>query len=342
MTDIGKEIERIREELGESLVILGHHYQRASVLRHADEIGDSLELSRKAAARSEAERIVFCGVRFMAESAAILGRAGQTVYMPDMSAGCPMANMATRETMEEGLALLSQSGRKWLPVVYVNSSAEVKACCGRHGGSTCTSSNAARVFEWAFKQDRCVFFLPDEHLGVNTAVDLGIPAREVACYDRRKPNGGLSDATIRRARVIVWKGFCIVHQAFPVDQLNAVRERIPQAKVIVHPEVPREVVALADAHGSTSQIIKYVESAPEGSVVIVGTELNLVQRLAEEHKGRVDVRALAPSVCANMAKTNEKNLLAVLKDWPERNAVHVPEDVAGDARMALQRMLRIG
>jgi quinolinate synthase len=332
-------IEALRREWGAGLLVLGHLYQRASVLRHADTIGDSLELSRAAGANATARRIVFCGVEFMAESADILTGPAQTVYMPEMSAGCPMADMATAGAMLEAWEFLQSGGDAWLPVVYVNSSAEIKACCGRLGGSTCTSSNAPRVMKWVLDQGRKVFFLPDEHLGSNTAHDLGLRDEEVALYDPRLPDGGLTRAELKAARVVVWKGFCIVHVAFTVEQIRQVREQLPDARIIVHPETPKEVVRLADAHGSTAQIIKYVEAAPAGSTIVIGTEINLIERLAEEQRGRVQVKALRPSVCANMAKTNEHNLLDVLQRWPADKEVHIPEAIAADARKALQRML---
>jgi len=341
MTSVGQAIDAIRSEWGEKLLILGHHYQRSSVLQHADETGDSLELARKAAARPDADRIVFCGVRFMAESADILSGASQAVYMPDMSAGCPMANMATADSMMAAYETLSAHGDDWLPVVYVNSTAEVKACCGRLGGSTCTSSNAAKVFEWVFARGKRVFFLPDEHLGVNTAQDLGIPNDRVLVWDPKQPGGGLDAGGVEAARVVVWKGFCIVHVAFTTEQVARVRKALPDAKIIVHPEAPREVVSLVDAHGSTAQIIKYVEGSADGATIVIGTEVNLVERLAEKCRGRVTVKVLSPSVCANMSKTNEENLLSLLRDWPEQARISVPGAVAADARKSLTTMLEL-
>lgn len=341
-TEAGRQIEAIRQSWGRRLIVLGHHYQRPAVLSHADAIGDSLELSRQAAAYPDAERIVFCGVRFMAETADILSGPAQTVYMPETLAGCPMADMASLAQVEAAWTdVTSRAGVDWLPVVYVNSSAEIKAFCGRHGGSTCTSSNAARVLTWAFGQGRRVLFLPDEHLGANTARDLGLADAEVGVYDPRCDGGGLDDPALRRARLLVWKGFCIVHAAFTVEQIAALRRSHPAARIIVHPETPKEVVALADAHGSTSQIIRYVEDAPDGATIVVGTELNLVQRLAETWRGRKTVLSLRPSVCANMAKTNEQNLLALLERWPASHEIHVPPDVATEARRSLERMLAL-
>jgi len=355
METISSQIDEIRRKWGKRLLILGHHYQRPAVLQHADEIGDSLELAKKAASHKEAERIVFCGVRFMAETADILSGERQTVYMPYTLAGCPMANMASGEEMMGAVERLDRAGEDgppapslcergqagWLPVVYVNSTAEIKACCGRLGGSACTSSNAQRVFEWVFSQHKRVFFLPDEHLGWNTAHDMGIADSNVLVYDSKKADGGLSDAEIASAKVVVWKGFCLVHTAFVVEHVRKVRAMMPEAKIIVHPETPKEVLRLADAHGSTSQIIKYVESASPGSTIVIGTENNLVERLAETFKGRLTVKALWPSVCANMARTNEENLLSVLTKWPSANEIHVPQDMAADARKCLETMLKL-
>ncbi len=341
MENISDKINAIKQEWGERLLILAHHYQRSSVVKYADEKGDSLELARKASQYEKAERIVFCGVKFMAESADILSGSEQTVYMPESGAGCPMANMATAEQMEHALQSLNKIVPNWCPVVYVNSSAEVKACCGKYNGSTCTSSNAKKVFEWALNQGKKILFLPDEHLGFNSAHDLGIPDEEICIYNPREENGGLTPQEIMNARVIVWKGFCIVHQAFTVDAVKKVRELLPEAKIIVHPESPKEVVRLCDAHGSTAQIIDYVKDAPDGSTIVIGTELNLVQRLAEEEKGRVTVKALVPSVCANMAKTTEENLLQLLQNWSEHQKVVVPDEIAVDARISLETMLSL-
>ena len=338
MNDVAEQIAEIKARMGTRLLILGHHYQREAVLRHADEKGDSLELSRRAAEHPEAEKIVFCGVRFMAESADILTNREQQVYLPEMSAGCPMSDMATAEEMQGAWDIVTSVTDDWVPVVYVNSSAEVKALCGDWGGSTCTSSNAGNVFKWAFDQGKRVLFLPDEHLGANTSCDLGIPDEEVAIWDPRKP---LGSSEIEGARVIVWKGFCLVHVAFTAAHVESVRTHLPEAKIVIHPEAPKDVVRLCDAHGSTSQIIDYVDKAEEGATIVIGTELNLVQRLADEYDGRRIIKALSPSVCANMAKTNEQNLLDVLTEWPENRRVTVPSEIAASSRMALTRMLEL-
>lgn len=334
-------IEQIRKAWGERLLILGHHYQDASVIRHADAVGDSLELARRAAAAGHAERIVFCGVRFMAETADILTSDSQSVYMPDVTAGCPMAGMADEHQAETALSRLEASGGRWAPVVYVNSSADVKAFCGRHEGSACTSSNAGRVFRSYLDRGFRVLFLPDEHLGVNTARALGLEPESVKVYDPDRADGGLSTADIQASRVVCWKGFCHVHVRFEAAHAKAVRERFPDARIVVHPECPREVVALADASGSTSQIIRYVREAPAGTTIFVGTENHLVRRLADEERGRVTVHALWPSTCWNMAKTNEVNLLQVLVEWPARQIVRVPPDIRAEALACLQRMLAL-
>lgn len=340
MTTNLEEIESIRREWGTRLLILGHHYQSPAVLSHADVIGDSLELARRAAA-SQAERIVFCGVHFMAESADILTTPAQRVYMPEPAAGCPMAAMADEGQVEKAWAFLQQQGDAWLPVVYVNSTARIKAFCGKAGGSACTSSNAAKVFQWALNQGKKIFFLPDIHLGLNSAHDLGIPDSETAIYDYQKPNGGLTPEALRHVRVLVWGGYCPIHVNFTVDDVERVRAISPEAKIIVHPESPKEIVRMVDAHGSTAQIIQYVQAAPAGSTIVIGTESQLVKRLAEEYKGRLTIRMLKGSFCPNMAKTNEPNLARVLKDWPDRNAVKVPAQLISDARLCLERMLAL-
>lgn len=346
MNNTAESIESIRRQWGRKLFIPGHYYQQDEVLAHADVAGDSLELSRRAAAALSAERIVFCGVHFMAESAAILSGAHQTVYMPVVQAGCPMADMAPLREVEQVWKDLqaAAAGRPaqpgWLPVVYVNSSAAVKAFCGEHGGSTCTSSNAGKVIQWAFNQGFRVLFIPDEHLGVNTARDMGLPDEQVAVYDPGKPWGGVGVEGIARARLLAWKGFCVVH-TFTADEVIAARQKYPNAKIIVHPETPALATRLADAHGSTSQIIRYVEAAPDGATIIIGTEWHLVDRLARQHKGRLTIMPLRQSVCRNMKMTTERSLLALLQNWPPENIVRVDEPLRANARKSLARMLEI-
>lgn len=340
MNEQASQIEAVRGAFGERLLILGHHYQNPDVLRHADVIGDSLELARKAAA-SHAERIVFCGVHFMAESADILTTPGQSVYMPEPAAGCPMANMADDYQVEKAWSYIRRMGDEWLPVVYVNSTARLKAFCGRNGGSACTSSNAAKVFQWAFAQGKRIFFLPDIHLGINSAHDLGIPDEQTAIYEYQKPDGGVSPDGLKNVRILVWGGYCPIHVNFTLADVQAARAKEPEAKIIVHPETPKEIVRLVDAHGSTAQIIKYVEAAPDGTTIYIGTESQLVKRLAEQHRNRLTIRMLRGSFCPNMAKTNEQNLLRVMTDWPDRHRIKVPANLIPDARLCLERMLGI-
>lgn len=333
-------IEVLRKQWGKKLFILGHYYQQDEVLRHADVTGDSLELARCAAAEREAERIVFCGVHFMAESADILSAPHQAIYMPDIHAGCPMADMAPLREVLKVWQNIQAVATNWIPVVYVNSSAAIKAFCGEHGGSTCTSSNAAKVFQWAFDQGKRILFIPDEHLGTNTAHDLGLPDEAVAVYDPGKPYGGVGADGIARARVLVWKGYCHVH-TFTADDIASARRKYPDAKIIVHPETPKAACRLADAHGSTSQIIKYVEAAPAGSTVVIGTEWHLVDRLARRHQGRLTIVPLRQSACRNMILTTEAKLLALLERWPEEQIVRVSDPLRVNARKALARMLEV-
>jgi len=336
---VTEKIDQIKNQLKDKLCILGHYYQRDEVLRHADFVGDSLELARRASAASQAEKIVFCGVHFMAESACILAGEHQKVYMPDPNAGCPMADMAPLREVVKAWADIVPFG-DWIPIVYVNSSAAIKAFCGEHGGTTCTSSNAVKVFKWAFQQNKRILFLPDEHLGTNTAHDIGLPDNAVAVFDPGKPLGGLSAVQIKETKVLVWKGYCHVHM-FSIDDVKKARAEHAGAKIIVHPETPRNVLRLTDAHGSTSQIIKYVEAAKTGSTIVIGTELNLVKRLAALHKDRVSIYPLRPSACRNMALTTEEKLLALMEKWPKENEIHVEPQLMANATLALQRMLAI-
>ena len=337
---IAEKIDSIKKELADKLCILGHYYQRDEVLRHADFIGDSLELARRAAEAREAEIIIFCGVHFMAESACILAGSRQKVYMPDPEAGCPMADMAPLREAAGAWEEINAFGANWAPVVYVNSSAAIKAFCGRHGGATCTSSNAAAVFDFFLKQNKKIFFLPDQHLGANTARDLGLPDSAVAVFDPGKPLGGLDSGRVEQARILAWKGYCHVHTFTPAD-IAAARAAHPGAKIIVHPETPAAALRLADAHGSTAQIVKYVESAAAGSTVIIGTEIHLVQRLAALHKGSVAIHPLRPSACRNMALTTGAKLLALMEKFPAANEIRVEPALKADAALALQRMLAI-
>lgn len=338
---LASRIEAHRRRWGDRMVILGHHYQRSDVLQHADFRGDSLELARRAAGQSQAARIVFCGVRFMAETADVLTTPEQAVFMPETTALCPMAEMASEAQLDAAWVRLQSHGGKWAPVVYVNSTASVKAFCGRHGGSACTSGNARRVLSHYLSGGYRILFAPDEHLAVNTLHDLGLPDSAAAVYDPRLPGGGLADADLADVRLVAWKGFCHVHTAFTIDQVERVRAAHPDARIIVHPETPRAVVRAVDAHGSTAEIIRMVKEAPDGATLVIGTEIHLVQRLAEEQAGRLKIFALNPSSCPNMAKTHPSALADLLEAWPAHHRVQVDPALAAEARLALERMLAL-
>jgi len=341
--------ERIRaakEALGGRAVILGHHYQRDDVIAHADVTGDSFRLARLGAERTDAEFLVFCGVHFMAESADILRGPHQTVILPDLNAGCSMADMAPTEDVLLAGATLDRLGVRAVPVTYMNSTAELKAFCGERGGAVCTSSNAARIFEWAFHRESKIFFFPDEHLGRNTGAKLGIPLEEMVVWDPAKESGGLTEEDLRRARVILWKGCCSVHTKFLLRHVAERRAEDPGVRVLVHPEVPHEVAQAADEVGSTEHIIRVLDEAPAGSRWAVGTEYHLVNRLARRHADkRVTILSKDFCLCATMYRISPQNLLWVLENLLEGNVVNpirVPEAEKRLARLALDRMLQFG
>jgi quinolinate synthase len=345
--------ERIRAHKarwGRELVILGHHYQQDDVIQFADFTGDSLKLSQLAAGQDAARYVVFCGVHFMAESADILcntGRSGEevTVILPDLSAGCSMADMAAIEQLEDAWDhLTSVTDATIIPITYVNSSAAVKAFVGRHGGACCTSSNARMVLEWALTQGDKVIFLPDQHLGRNTAYALGYPLDAMVVYDPHLPAGGLSDEQVEAARFFLWKGHCSVHGLFTEKQVDAIRASDPECKVLVHPECRWEVVQKADLAGSTEYIIKTIDTAPEGSRWAVGTEMHLVNRLAKKYAGVKHIRSLAgmQCLCTTMYRIDMKHLLWCLDELAEGrvvNHIRVDDQTRHWAVVALQRML---
>ena len=336
-----------RAKLGTSLVILGHHYQRDEIIKFADVRGDSFKLSQHAAAQPDASAIVFCGVHFMAETARILCAPHQRVILPNLTAGCSMADMAptddVRDAWDDLTAVLGEGGI--LPVTYMNSTAAIKALCGEHGGIVCTSSNASAVFRWAFQRAPRVFFLPDQHLGRNTGVALGIPLEEMVVWDPFKPLGGLTEEELHRARVVLWQGHCSVHTRFTPRLVQQARARYPGVKVLVHPECVMETVQLADFVGSTEYICKVVREAPPGSVWGIGTEINLVQRLAREHPNKT-IFCLDPIVCpcSTMYRIHPAYLAWVLDELLEGrvvNEITVDEETARHARTALERMLAV-
>jgi quinolinate synthase len=337
-----------KDALGDRVFVLGHHYQRDEVIAFADVTGDSFKLSRQAAARPQAEYVVFCGVHFMAESADILTGDAQQVVLPDLAAGCSMADMATYDQVEDCWDVLTDAGVAdgAVPVAYMNSSADIKAFTGRRGGTICTSSNARRALEWAFTQGSRVLFLPDQHLGRNTAVrELGLGLADCVVFDPHRPGGGVPVERLRTARMILWRGHCSVHGRFTADCVDEVRARIPGVNVLVHPECRHDVVSKADVVGSTERIIATIESAPAGSAWAVGTELNLVQRLAKAHPDK-EVVFLDRTVCfcSTMNRIDLPHLVWALESLVEGqvvNRISVDRDTASWARVALERMLAL-
>jgi len=337
-----KKIIKIKETLGNKLIILAHHYQRKEIVDLGDYSGDSFALSQKASQDKKARFIVFCGVHFMAESAAILAQPHQVVQLPDINAGCWMADMADIYLVEKAWNEANEvvESGSIIPLVYMNSDAEIKAHCGRNNGAVCTSSNAPDAFRWAFKHGKKIFFFPDEHLGRNTGNLLGIPPNEMILWDPDKPRGGNSVEDIGRAKVILWKGHCLVHTRFTTDQIRKARAKFPDAQIVVHPECTEDVVAMSDATGSTSYIVKYVAQSQPGSTIVIGTEINLIKRLALEYPDR-KIIPLFNSLCPNMYKINLENLLSTLENIGKSNIVEVPEDIKTDAALSLNRMLSL-
>jgi quinolinate synthase len=339
-------IEEHRRLMGSDLIVVGHHYQEDDVIRHADFQGDSLELSRKVS-DAGTPHIMFCGVYFMAESAALLAGERQRVYLPEPSAECSMALMSPAPLLEEITALLAGSGRKIVPLAYVNSTLAVKAFTGKHGGGVCTSANAGTMLEWALEQGDAVLFLPDKNLGNNTADAIGLPEQDRHVLNIRDKGGRLDLSSANKARLLLWPGFCSIHTRFALRQIERVRAEYPDATVMVHPECTPQVVAAADLAGSTSAIIRFAENLPDGSTLCVGTEINLVQRLGERHRGRITVLPLVESACTHMAQTTEESLAkaldslsAFMKDGtPSPFLVRVPDSVRAPAEEALRRML---
>jgi quinolinate synthase len=343
-------IAAARRQLGTSTVLLGHHYQRDEVIRFADYTGDSYRLS-KIAADTDARYVLFCGVHFMAESADVLGKTGQQVILPDLNAGCSMADMAEISQVEDCWESLGRAGLgedKVVPLTYMNSTAAIKAFCGERGGLVCTSSNAAAAFDWAFARREKILFLPDQHLGRNTAFAMGIPMNEMVVWDPWQINGGVAADRLRAAKVILWKGHCSVHQRFLPSHVDSMRAKYPGIQVIVHPECRWEVCQKADALGSTERLIKLVEEAPEGSTFAIGTEIHLVNRLAKKYaaKGK-HVMTLDDTgcLCTTMYRISPQHLAWALENLVEGrvvNRIQVDADVKHWAKVALDRMLEIG
>lgn len=345
--ELDERIGAARGRLGERVIILGHHYQREEVIKYADVTGDSFKLSQHAAAHREAAHVIFCGVHFMAETASILGGEDQTVTLPNITAGCSMADMAPSDDVadcwDDLTALLGPD--QVTPVTYMNSTAAIKALCGRNGGIVCTSSNAPDIMAWAFERRPKVLFIPDEHLGRNTAFKLGIPLEDTVVWNPFKRMGGLTEEQLRAAKVILWRGHCSVHTRFKVAQVEAARKRYPDVTVMVHPECTREVVAAADLNGSTEAIIQAVTAAPAGSTWAIGTEINLVHRLALHNPDKT-IFGLDPVVCpcSTMYRIHPAYLAWVLDELLDGHVVNEVRVDAGTreaARVSLQRMLDV-
>lgn len=345
--ELADRIAASKATLGDRLFVLGHHYQRDEVMRWADARGDSFRLSQLAAANTAAEYIVFCGVHFMAESADILTAAHQQVVLPDLNAGCSMADMADLDSVEEAWESLEAvvDIERVVPITYMNSSAALKAFVGRAGGAVCTSTNARGVLEWALTRGDQVLFFPDQHLGRNTGLAMGYGHDDMELWDPRRDRGGLSEAEVKAATFLLWKGHCSVHQRFSPAQVEAFRAAHPGGIVLAHPETPWEVCAVADQVGSTDAIIRAVDAAPPGSVIGVATEIHLVQRLAAEHPDRTVV-SLDPIVCpcSTMFRIDAPHLAWVLESLVAGevvNRISVDEETARWAKVALERMLSI-
>jgi quinolinate synthase len=342
-------IAAARKKLGASTVLLGHHYQRDEIIRFADHTGDSYKLS-KIAAETSAEYLVFCGVHFMAESADVIGRPEQQVILPDLNAGCSMADMAEISQVENCWDTMMAAGLTpddILPLTYMNSTAAIKAFCGERGGLVCTSSNARQAFEWAFKRAGKILFLPDQHLGRNTAFAMGIPMSEMVVFDPYQIGGGISPERLRTARVILWKGHCSVHQRFLPQHADNVRAKYPGIQVIVHPECRWEVCQKADATGSTERLIQLVTEAPEGSMFAIGTEIHLVNRLAKQFAPlgkKIITLDDTGCLCTTMYRISPQHLAWALENLVEGrvvNRIKVRDDVKHWARVALDRMLEV-
>lgn len=329
-----EEIEKTRKRMGAKLCILAHHYQQDQVVQHADFIGDSLELARKIP-NLEAKYIILCGVYFMAESAAILARKDQNVYIPEKKAGCDLSEMAPASLVEKKLDQLQEKGRKIIPLAYVNSSAAVKAICGKNNGSVCTSANAKIMMQWALSQGDAVLFLPDMNLGLNTGNQLGIPSQEISILDIE------SQSKDTGARLFIWPGYCYVHQRMSPEDINILRKKSPESKFVVHPECTPELVHLSDDSGSTSQIIKYIQNQSPGQTIYIGTETNMVNRLGRDHNSSLNIYPLKESFCQGMAQVTEKKLYQLLNNLNQLEPLTVDETIKKPALQALERMLKV-
>lgn len=343
--ELQEAVTAARQKRGRRMLILAHHYQRFEITQTADFVGDSYELSRVASERKDSEHIVFCGVHFMAESADILSADDQRVYLPNPLAGCPMADMADIDDVMAAWQHLTDIGvaARTLPLSYMNSAAELKAFCGRQGGLICTSSNAKAAYEYVFARAEKLFFFPDENLGYNIGRLLGIPDDRIVVWDFRGDNGGIDPDRLRQARLILWKGHCHVHTNFRPEHIDNVRQKYPDIKVVVHPECTWEVVSRADAFGSTKFIVNYIDAQPPGAIIAVGTEINLINRMARTHPDKliIELSGQTCPVCANMYRTTMADLANTVENLDIFDRIVVPDAIKADARVALNRMLDV-
>ena len=340
---VHENIETLRAELGKDLAIIGHHYQVDEVIRHTDHRGDSLALSQMVS-KLEAKHVVFCGVYFMAESAALLAREDQKVYLPDPSAECVMATMSPPEQVREVIVRLQSTGKKVVPITYVNSTLGVKAVVGEFGGSVCTSSKDKKILTWALEQGDIVLFVPDRNLGANTAKKLGVPDDKVHVLSTKNGAESIDLETALASRIVLWPGFCPIHTRFATRQIERLREEYPGITIAVHPECTPEVTQDADANGSTSFLIQVAEDAPQGAAVGIGTEVNLVQRLAKQYEGHKTIIPLVESECTHMTQTTAEKLLATLKDIQAGGTKYeakAASNLAANAKKSLETMLQI-
>ena len=343
--ELQERIADSRKRLGNRVCILTHHYQRKEIVGCGDFAGDSFDLAKRAVAEEGVEAIIFCGVHFMAESADILSADNQAVYLGNPLAGCPMADMADMADVMEAWELLQPFGgvECFMPISYMNTTASLKAFTGRNGGLICTSSNAVRAFEYAFARRDKIFFFPDENLGQNTALQLGLKPDEIVVWDFARGSGGLTDKQIEKARVIVWKGHCHVHTNFKPEHVVQIRAEYPEAKIVVHPECIPEVVQAADANGSTKFIVEYCDKAPAGSIIAIGTEINLIDRMAHTYPDKkiIELSGQVCPVCANMYRTTLNDLAYMLDNYADVKPIRVDGQTRADALKALERMLEV-
>jgi len=343
--ELKERIKIAKEKLGKKLIILTHHYQRREIVEFGDYVGDSYGLSKIASQQKEVEIIVFCGVHFMAESADILTDDNKTVFLPNPLAGCPMADMADMADVMEAWKYLEELGgdKVFMPISYMNTTAGLKAFTGRHGGLICTSSNADAAYRYAFGKREKIFFFPDEHLGYNTGIKYGLKPNEMVLWDFSREKGGLTSEQIESAKVILWKGHCHVHTNFTAEHVKEVREKYPEVKIVVHPECPHEVVEAADASGSTKFIVDFCEKAPSGSIIAIGTEINLISRMAYQYPDKtiIELSGKTCPVCANMYRTTLNDLAYTLENYPDIKPIRVTEPTKSEALLALRKMLEI-